>query len=242
MTFITSTAKSLVHFYKKEQQINALKNWRNGIFFLILLSAYTSLLPWWSGNEKFKSYAAAEILPITNQLPELSFKGDELHITPDMDIIHPISKELRIHISTQDTPDTKAPFIITPKWMSLRINNQVHKADLIDVSKVEGAKVDPSLYDQILTIAPWMIYGSVFFSMLLTTGLQCLFLAGLFFVLNKKRFKPRFISLLKLSALASVPFAAIYAISLFYQSNAFFSTLLPSVTHFIFFSVVEIIY
>ena len=235
MTFITSLAKSLVQFHKKEQQLHALKRWRNGIFFLLVLSAYTTLLPWWSSNQKFKAYAAAEIYPITSQLPELKFSDKSLDIKESQDISHPLTKELYLHISTENKPSTKAPFIITPDWLSIKINNQSHQLNFADLNDLDQKKVDPSIYDELLQLAPWIVYLSVFFTLFFNTALQCLFLTTLFYFLNKKTFEPRFLNLLKLSILASVPFSVTYALCLFYHISPFLSILLPSLGHFIFF-------
>ena len=235
MTFITSLAKSLVQFHKKEQQLHALKKWRNGLVFLLVLSAYTTLLPWWSSNQKFNAYAAAEIYPITSQLPEISFSGKRLDIKESQDISHPLTKEIYLHISTRDNPKTKAPFIVTPEWLSLKLNEQTHRLNFADLNDLDKAKIDPSIYDQFLKLTPWIVYLSVFFTLFFNTALQCIFLASLFYFLNKKTFKPRFFNLLKLSILASVPFSVIYALCLFYHISPFLSILLPSIGHFIFF-------
>ena len=235
MTPITALAKSLVQFHKKEQQLHALKRWRNGLFFLLVLNAYTALLPWWSSNQKFKAYAAAEIYPITNQLPNLSFSNKRLNIEESQDISHPLTKELYLHISTEDKPNTNAPFIITPEWLSINVNNQSHQLNFADLNDLNQKKIDPSIYDEFLKLAPWIVYLSVFFTLFFNTALQCLFLATLFYFLNKRTLRLRFLNLLKLSTLASVPFSAIYALCLFYNISPFMSLLLPSIAHFIFF-------
>ncbi|WDE96033.1 DUF1189 family protein [Lentisphaera profundi] len=250
MQKITKFFKSYTHFYQKEQHLHALSKWRNGLLFLLVLSIYSAILPWWTAKKNFNHFYSTQVAPLLIQAPDLYIKNDEISITNKIEIkssesdntIILINKELDLesNIPIQISEDKLA--ILHPDFtqiLYLSTFSQLEKTQHFLTDSEEREEIPLKDYlqknsDFIRSIQIHQFFASVR-SLFFTNIIQCAFLAGLFFFLHRRIVRAPFMDFFKISILACVPFSLTLALFLFYENVSFFATLIPTILHFIFF-------
>jgi hypothetical protein len=250
MQKIAAYFRFYTHFYQKEQQLNALTKWRNGLLFLFILSTYSAILPWWTAKTNFAQFYSFQVAPLLNELPELYIENDSIIIENSLElkslendkVIISVDKEIDLdkNIPIQISQDKLA--ILHPDFtqiLPLSTFTHLESTQSFLYQKEARAKIPLTDYlqsqsDFIRTVPAHQFFASIR-SMAFTNLIQCAFLAGLFFFLHRRIVRAPFMDFFKISVLASVPFSLCLAVFLFYENISFFATLVPTVLHFIFF-------
>ncbi|MDD7983616.1 DUF1189 family protein [Lentisphaera marina] len=238
------------NFYQKEQQLNALTKWRNGLLFLLILSIYSAILPWRTSTNNFKQFYAIQVSPVLSELPELYIENDSITIENKQEFKSLENDKVIISIDAKIDLNKKIPIqisrdklaILHPDFTQiLPLSTFTHLESTQSFLSQEEARTQIPLNDYlknnsdfIRSIQVHQFFASIR-SLLFTNVIQCAFLAGLFFFLHRRIVRAPFIDFFKISVLASVPFSLSLAVFLFYENVSFFSTLVPTVLHFFFF-------
>ena len=251
MQKIAAFFKFYTNFYQREQQLNALIKWRNGLLYLLLLSAYSAILPWWTAKANFTQFYSTQVSPILDQVPELYIENDKVTIEQDLEIksldndnktIIKLDKEIDLNSKVPiQIAEDKLAILHTDFTQILPLETFTHlESTQSFFHKKEAREQIPlkeflkSDSDFIRSVQIQQLFATMR-SMFFTNIIQCAFLAGLFFFLHRRMVKAPFMNFFKISVLASLPFSLSLAVFLFYENTSFFSTLIPTALHFIFF-------
>jgi hypothetical protein len=231
------------HFYQKEQHYAALTQWRNGLLFLFVLALYSAILPWWSIKNYFWQEYNNNLIPIINQLPEIQGSEGKLVIQQE-NIFKSIDGPGTIQTTKSFSYGDKIEHSITISPELVILSQGLYTIPIL----IEPYIREKESKSQAFQLKQFLSYSTEFSkrisliifiysigSMFTQTFIQCAFISGLFYFLNKKMVRAPFIDFLKLSILSSIPFMISYALFIFYNHQSIMATLVPTILHFIFF-------